>query len=177
MPVSAPTRRLGDMLSPQSNSFGVMRLAMATLVLISHSYLYAYGTSSAEPLSGWIGRSLGECAVQVFFFLSGLMVAQSFDKSRNIVDFAVARALRIFPALTICVLVTAIVIGPWQTNLPISEYLASFGLYSYIAKTLALSTGSAPLPGVFESVPYAGFVNSSLWTLKASIPPGPAAWV
>lgn len=165
----AASPRLADILTPETNSFGVLRFLMATLVLISHSYLYSTGTSEAEPLQPWLGRSLGECAVQVFFILSGVMVAQSFDRSRSIVDFAVARVLRIFPALIVCVLATALVLGPIVASLTPAEYFSSPALYSYIVKTLSLSTGSAPLPGVFETNVYAGFVNSSLWTLKYEV--------
>ena len=75
-------------MSPEANSFGVLRLLMATFVLISHSYLYAAGTDAAEPLQPWLGRSLGEYAVQVFFILSGVLVAQSFDRSRSVLNFA-----------------------------------------------------------------------------------------
>lgn len=162
-------QRLAGMLTPETNSFGVLRFLMASLVLVSHSYLYAFGTSDAEPLQLALGRSLGECAVQVFFILSGVMVAQSFDRSRSIVDFAVARALRIFPALIVCVLATAFVLGAIVTDLPLARYLTSTGLYTYISKTLSLSTGAAPLPGVFETLPFAGYVNSSLWTLKYEV--------
>jgi peptidoglycan/LPS O-acetylase OafA/YrhL len=161
--------RLADILSPERNSFGVLRFAMATLVLVSHSYLYSAGTSAAEPLQPWLGRSLGECAVRVFFILSGVMVAQSFDRSRSIVDFTVARVLRIFPALIVCVLAVAFVLGPFASALPASEYFKSPELYSYAAKTLTLATGSAPLPGVFETNAYANYVNSSLWTLKYEV--------
>ncbi len=55
---ATPSPRLADILTPEANSFGVLRFAMATLVLISHSYLYCAGTSEAEPLVGWLGRSL-----------------------------------------------------------------------------------------------------------------------
>jgi peptidoglycan/LPS O-acetylase OafA/YrhL len=166
---AAASPRLADILTPESNSFGVLRFLMATFVLISHSYLYSAGTSDAEPLVAWIGRSLGECAVQVFFILSGVMVAQSFDRSRSILDFAVARILRIFPALIVCVLITSFIIAPMVSRLSVADYLASPGLYAYLAKTLSLSTGSASLPGVFETVPYSGYVNSSLWTLKYEV--------
>lgn len=142
---------------------------MATLVLVSHSYLYAAGTSAAEPLQPWLGRSLGECAVRVFFILSGVMVAQSFDRSRSVIDFTVARVLRIFPALIVCVLAVAFVLGPFVSALPVSEYFKSTELYGYAIKTLTLATGSAPLPGVFETNAYAEYVNSSLWTLKYEV--------
>jgi peptidoglycan/LPS O-acetylase OafA/YrhL len=165
----AASPRLADILSPDRNSFGVLRFAMATLVLVSHSYLYSAGTSAAEPLEPWLGRSLGECAVRVFFILSGVMVAQSFDRSRSIVDFTVARVLRIFPALIVCVLAVAFVLGPFVSALPASDYFKSPELYGYAAKTLTLATGSAPLPGVFETNAYANYVNSSLWTLKYEV--------
>jgi peptidoglycan/LPS O-acetylase OafA/YrhL len=165
----AASPRLADILTPETNSFGVLRFVMATLVLISHSYLYAAGTSEAEPLQPWLGRSLGECAVQVFFILSGVMVAQSFDRSRSIIDFTVARVLRIFPALIVCVLATALVLGPIVASLPPAQYFSSPELYGYVAKTVSLSTGSAQLPGVFETNAYAGYVNSSLWTLKYEV--------
>lgn len=142
-------------MSPEANSFGVLRLLMATFVLISHSYLYTAGTDVAEPLQPWLGRSLGEYAVQVFFILSGVLVAQSFDRSRSVLNFAAARVLRIFPALIVCVAVTAFVLGPMVSRLTVGEYFADTGLYAYVAKTLALTTGAAPLPGVFESLPYA----------------------
>jgi hypothetical protein len=161
--------RLADILTPEANSFGVLRFAMATLVLISHSYLYCAGTSDAEPLVAWLERSLGECAVQVFFILSGVTVAQSFDRSRSVIDFAAARTLRIFPALIVCVLFTSFIVGPMVSSLAPAQYLADPGLYAYVAKTLTLSSGSASLPGVFETNPFAGYVNSSLWTLKYEV--------
>jgi len=142
---------------------------MATLVLISHSYLYCAGTSDAEPLVAWLGRSLGECAVQVFFILSGVMVAQSCDRSRRVIDFAAGRTLRIFPALIVCALFTSFIVGPMVSRLAPAQYLADPGLYAYVAKTLTLSSGAASLPGVFETNPFAGYVNSSLWTLKYEV--------
>ena len=91
------------------------------------------------------------------------------NRSRSVIDFAVARILRIFPALIVCVLITAFVVGPLVSLLAPTDYFANPGLYGYLAKTLTLSSGSASLPGVFETVPYAGYVNSSLWTLKYEV--------
>ena len=161
--------RFGDIMVPQANSFGVLRLAMATLVLISHSYLFAFGTSEAEPLTMWTGHSLGEHAVQVFFILSGILVAQSFERSRSLLDFVAARVLRIFPALIVCVLLTALLFGPLVSQFSALEYFNSRALPAYLLKTLSLSTGSASLPGVFENVPLASNVNISLWTLKYEV--------
>jgi len=160
------TLRLSQILAPDDNSFGVVRIALAVAVLVSHAFFLASGSASAEPLVAWTGHSLGEHAVQVFFFLSGVLVACSFDTRRSVIAFATARALRIFPGLAVCVLLTALVFGPLVTALPPAAYLGDAGTYSYIARTLSLSTGSASLPGVFTANPEPGLVNMSLWTLK-----------
>ena len=136
---------LADILHPDRNSFSLVRLTMAVAVLVSHSYFFVSGTSAAEPLHDITGHSLGEHAVQVFFFLSGILVMQSFIKSGSLIDFATARALRIFPGLFVCVLVTALVLGPIVSNANPSSYFTSSALPSYMAKTLLLITGSAQL--------------------------------
>lgn len=160
---------LSDILTPDANNFGAIRLAMALAVLVSHSYWLATGQPSLEPLHTWTHHSLGEHAVQVFFFLSGVVVTQSLFKSKSVVDFAAARAFRIFPALIACVLLTAFVLGPLATTGSVKAYFADKGVITYIAKTLSLSTGAAPLPGVFTNVPVPNLVNLSLWTLKYEV--------
>lgn len=167
MPTNAPL--LASILKPEANNFGVIRLAMALAVLVSHAYLLATGQTALEPLKSITGHTLGEHAVQVFFFLSGVVVTQSLMRSRSVVDFAVGRALRIFPALVVCVLLTVLLLGPLVTSLPFKDYLLDKGLVAYLAKTLSLSTGSAPLPGIFADNPAPGLVNLSLWTLKFEV--------
>lgn len=161
--------RLSDILPVDRNSFGVIRLMMATAVLFSHSYWFTTGSKTADPLVRLTGHSIGEHAVQVFFFLSGILVAQSLMKSRSVLDFAVARSLRIFPALIVCVLLTALVFGPLFTDASLVEYFTDRRLPKYIVKTLLLVTGSAPLPALFSDQPLPDMVNVSLWTLKYEV--------
>jgi peptidoglycan/LPS O-acetylase OafA/YrhL len=160
---------LAAILDPGRNSFGLLRLLMAVAVLISHSFYFVTGTPTAEPLYSLTGHSLGEHAVQVFFFLSGILVTQSFARSRSVVDFAVARALRIFPGLAVCVLWTALVLGPLVSTLPVSSYFADPALPRYLTRTLLLTTGSATLPDMFTALPASSVVNMSLWTLKYEV--------
>lgn len=164
---SAP--RLGDILEPDRNSFGVIRLAMAIAVLVSHSFWFTTGSKIADPLVRFTGHSIGEHAVQVFFFLSGILVAQSLMRSRSVLNYAVARCLRIFPALIVCVLLTAFVLGPMFTHGGIVAYFTDRQLPLYIVKTLMLITGSAPLPHLFTDQPLPDMVNVSLWTLKYEV--------
>ena len=167
LPAKSP--RLAEILEPDRNSFGVIRLAMALAVLVSHSYWFTTGSKLADPLVRFTGHSIGEHAVQVFFFLSGILVAQSLLRSRSLLNFVVARALRIFPALVVCVLLTALVLGPLFSDLPLTKYVTDGRLASYIVKTLLLVTGSAPLPGLFTDQALPDVVNVSLWTLKYEV--------
>ena len=50
---------LDDMLAPERNSFGIIRLAMALCVLVSHCFFLAAGSSQQEPLA-WTGYTLGD---------------------------------------------------------------------------------------------------------------------
>ena len=161
--------RLSAMLAPDHNSFGVIRLAMALAVLVSHSYWFTTGSKLADPLVRFTGHSIGEHAVQVFFFLSGVLVAQSLLRSRSVLNFAVARALRIFPALIVCVLLTAVVVGPLFTDGSLVQYFTDKQLPLYVLKTLLLITGSAPLPHLFHDQVLPDMVNVSLWTLKYEV--------
>jgi peptidoglycan/LPS O-acetylase OafA/YrhL len=127
------------------------------------------GSTAAEPLVSWTGHSLGEHAVQVFFFLSGILVTESLLRSRSVIDFVTGRALRIFPGLIVCVVLTALVLGPAVTSKTFVSYVSDASLLAYMTKTIALATGAAPLPGVFEQLPAPGSVNLSLWTLKYEV--------
>jgi peptidoglycan/LPS O-acetylase OafA/YrhL len=164
MNINGPT--LAELLPRGGNSFGVIRMLLASIVVVSHVLMVRSGTMAADPFVQFTGYTSGQHAVQGFFVLSGLLIAQSFAQCRGLTDFASARLLRIFPGLIACVLGTALVLGPLVSTLPLTTYFSSETLWRYIVMTLSLKTGSAPLPGVFEHVPMANMVNWSLWTLK-----------
>ena len=158
--------RLSDILNPDRNSFGFIRLALASTVVISHCYMLQAGNPAADPVTAITGYTSGQHAVQGFFVLSGLLVTRGLMAKKSIIDFACARSLRIFPGLIACVLMVALVLGPIVSALPPESYFTSAQVWKYIAATLTLMTGSAPLPGVFDSHPMPHIVNLSLWTLK-----------
>ena len=160
---------LSEILPRENNSFGVMRLALASIVVIAHVFMMHAGTPAADPVLQFTGYTSGQHAVQGFFVLSGLLIAQSLAQSRGLADFISARFLRIFPGLIACVLLTSLVLGPFASTLSPAQYFGSETLWRYIGLTLALKTGSAPLPGVFEHLPMANIVNLSLWTLKFEV--------
>lgn len=160
---------LSNILGRGQNNFDLVRLLAAAAVIVSHAFVVVHGASAAEPLASVSAFTLGQHAVNVFFLLSGLLVSASLDRSRDLVSFAAGRMLRIFPGLIVCVLLVAFVLGPLVTSLGMVEYFTSPGPWRYVLLTASLSTGQAPLPGVFETLPLAGAVDVPLWTLKYEV--------
>lgn len=155
---------LGDLASRRNNNFNLIRMLAATAVLISHSYPLALGHDAVEPLLDWIGLSLGELAVITFFCVSGFFISLSRDRAGSTTDFFAARFLRIYPGLTLVLLLSVFLIGSVFTTLRASEYFRSGETYGYLTHNLTLFSMKFQLPGVFENNPWPG-INGSLWTL------------
>ena len=156
---------LASVTASRDNNFNLLRFCAATGVFISH----------VHPLAG-MGRLpatsvLGYVSVNVFFIISGFLVTRSLLHRKHLPSFAWARALRIFPALTIAVLFSALVIGVLFTSLPLQDYLFSTEILGYVTKNILLLLPDIPktLPGVFTSSPWSSEVNAPLWTLPYEI--------
>jgi peptidoglycan/LPS O-acetylase OafA/YrhL len=163
----APERRrravlLADRSASRDNVFDVLRLVAALAVLVSHSYAL---TGRAEPLGTATGETLGGFGVVVFFGISGFLVARSWAAQPRVPAFAAKRLLRLIPALVVAVWLTALVLGPLVTTLPLGDYLTSAQTWVYPARSSLLVTFNGRLPGVFTADPVSGAVNGSLWTL------------
>lgn len=168
---------LARCLATRNNNFNLLRLVAASLVIYAHSFPLLLGPSSgpgggpADWFYDWTGIIAGGLAVQAFFVMSGIMVAQSFERSPTIWVFIRARVLRIYPALIVCVLICALVLGPVMTSVGLTTYLSDTQMWKFIAVNSSLTSLEIKLflPGVFESNPIAGYVNGSLWTLPWEI--------
>lgn len=157
---------LDDFVGSRDNNFNLVRFLAAGAVLVSHSYALSTGDPAIEPLRSWLGLSLGDMAVDVFFLTSGFLVTGSLLSRHSVVGFAIARALRIYPAMVVSVALTALVIGLWFSTSTFSSFIRSPETWRYIAKNATLVTGVAyRLPGAFEHTPIRIAVNGSLWSL------------
>lgn len=139
----------------QDNSFDLLRFLAATAVIFSHSYAM---TGNYE--FGLLGDSIGGWGVNIFFVISGYLLAGTEDFSWN---YFWKRSLRLFPALAVSTIITVLVIGPLITTLSISEYIHSSETWLFLASLGLFGGGS--LPGVFTNNPFPLAVNGSLWTL------------
>ncbi len=162
--------KLSDYIQGRDNNFNLIRIVAAFLVLITHSFAIAIGSGDAQPFRGTIGMTMGTIAVDVFFITSGFLVTSSLLRRQSTIEFVWARALRIYPALLVMLLLTVFGLGVYFTVLPVSKYLVLPETYAYLTKNLTLFKGvSFGLPGVFVDNPYRGNVNGSLWTLPFEV--------
>jgi peptidoglycan/LPS O-acetylase OafA/YrhL len=143
----------------RANNFDAFRLLGAFLVLVGH----AYPLHGRESSPGMWGSSLSTLGLIIFFSLSGYLIATSWDREPRFFPYLQKRALRIFPALVVLTVGTAFVLGPIISALPVREYLAHPQTWQYLSN--AILAPAYALPGVFQTVPYVGTVNGSLWSL------------
>ncbi len=149
----------------RDNNFDLVRVIAAFSVLFAHSRALSGATA---PLSEDALRAFdaGTVAVDVFFFTSGFLVTGSLFGRANIFDYIWGRAMRIFPALWVMLLVTVATLGPLVGTLPAVEFFRSPITHDYVLRCATLVNGVRYLlPGLFEGNPLTAGVNGSLWSL------------
>lgn len=163
-PNAIPAPALGSRLDPRANSLNLIRLFLAFLVLLAHSW-HVVGDGNGW---GFRGENLGGWAVAGFFGVSGYLITAS-RFSNRIGTYLVHRVARIFPAFIVCLVVMAFGFAPiaylvqhgslfgfWQTpTTPLNSVFAN----------MALHIVSYDIAGTPANVPYPGAWNGSLWTL------------
>lgn len=155
-PPGLPTAR-----SERANNFDLLRLLLAVLVILSHSYIMFDGKDASDPLASiFHGVTLGELAVDGFFLLSGYLIVQSWEKSPDFWSFMMKRILRIYPGFIVAALLSALVVGPLGTTA--AAYFSQLELFK-LAKSMLLLKVPA-VPPSFESLPFPT-VNGSMWTI------------
>lgn len=145
----------------RDNNFNLIRFMAAFTVLAVH----CQPLLGLPPLTGpaiWFSGT----AVAVFFLTSGFLITSSLMRRDNIIEFAWARTLRIFPGLWAMLILTVVGLGLFVGKLPASEYFASPVTQDYFTRCATLVNNVRfTLPGLFDDNPYKSVVNGSLWTL------------
>lgn len=144
------------------NNFDALRLMAALLVIWSHQFALM-----GRPVPLIFGNEPGALGVVLFFAISGYLVTQSWSADPHVARFALRRVLRIWPALTVLVLLSVFVLGPWLTELPLTQYfrhpVTRDHLYNLVLHT------HISLPGIFVSNPHPGSLNGPLWTIPLEV--------
>lgn len=154
------------------NNFDALRLVAAASVIFSHAFLIGENRQDIEPLMWLTGGQtvLGVVGVFVFFTISGFLVSASFEATGSAPHFLVKRALRIYPGLFVCLLISALILGPLASDLPIPAYFRNSETYRYVTSNLSMVMPTHALPGVFFSGYTAGaVVDGPLWTLPSEV--------
>jgi peptidoglycan/LPS O-acetylase OafA/YrhL len=153
------------------NNFDFLRLLFASMVIITHSYALT-GLPEMDIVSQFTDAksSLSYIGVRGFFTISGFLIYTSLMRTNGIGSFLWKRFVRIWPALTVLLLLTVFILGPLFTSLSASDYFSANGTFSYFYLNLVLLAGIRfDLPGVFTTNLYPGSVNGSLWTLPYEV--------
>lgn len=162
---------MGSVMDRQNN-FDALRLIAAVSVIFSHAFLIGEGTQDPEPLMRLTGGQtiLGVVGVFVFFTISGFLVTQSFETTDSPWRFLAKRALRIYPGLFVCLLLSAFALGPALTDLPAPDYFRNGAAYTYVTSNLGMIMPGNALPGVwFSGYSFGAVVDGPLWTLPCEV--------
>lgn len=156
----------------QNNSFDALRLFAALQVVFMHSYahLKLHGTFGNTLFFDILAAFPG---VPVFFVMSGYLIAQSYERSSCARIFFIKRVSRIYPALTINILVIEIFVimfgqhrysesGFW--GLVIYELIYIVTASSDIAHAIAPVSYMKPIGHFFARYP-----SGVLWTLTVEL--------
>lgn len=156
--------KISEIIIPKNNNITLIRLLLACTVIVYH-------TNAIHPIEKFFdlvkflspADSMGSFAVNAFFFLSGIMVVNSIISKQNTLYYWSHRILRIFPALILLVLITALIVGPIFSTLNIKSYFQEKETFNYIFQNIILQT-QYTLPGVFVKHPAFG-INGALWSI------------
>ncbi len=157
---------LSDILDANRNSFNLVRLIAAISVIVSHAYAIGIGPGAPQPLGSLTPFTLGQHAVNAFFFLSGLTLSLSLARNPSLLHFVAARFLRVIPGLFVCGAFFAFILGPAMTTWNLTDYFSDAHTWLYPLAVLVKFAWAEPPHGIFTSAPYSETPNDPLWTLK-----------
>jgi peptidoglycan/LPS O-acetylase OafA/YrhL len=151
------------------SGFDYLRLGLALAVVFVHSRgLTSVVTDAAlraQP-DAWVRTALRANSTPVlpmFFALSGFLVAGSLERSKTLLTFLSLRVIRIYPALAVEVILSALLVGTMVTSLPLGSYFRHPMFWEYLLNVIG--DVHFTLPGVFENNPHSNTVNGQLWTV------------
>lgn len=156
---------IGQKLSTHNgitSGFDYLRLVLALGVLCIHA-IAEVTTDRNAPL--WLGpyRPIAASLLPMFFALSGFLVTASLARTAKLTTFLTYRAVRILPALAVEIFLSALILGPLLTTLPLAGYFTSPHFWAYFGNIIGHI--HYILPGVFENNIHPNTVNRSLWTI------------
>jgi peptidoglycan/LPS O-acetylase OafA/YrhL len=137
--MTSPAPTLADRIAAtggRTSGFDYMRLLLSVTVVLSHGVIVSYGQPGDAVFWDTPLRPVYRLVLPMFFALSGYLVAGSLERSRTVGVFLGLRVIRIYPALTVEVLLSAFILGPWMTNLGLQAYFGDPQFRHYLLNIL-----------------------------------------
>ena len=163
---SAIKPTIGDTYDRRHNGLSTIRLALASTVVLWHSF----------PLTGHdiqpagLREVVGSFRVDAFFAISGFLILQTWTRHPDVAYYIRSRALRIYPAFLCALTVTALVIVPAVTAISGKDVQTLFvgprSAFAYIVKNASTWIFFFDINGTPTDVPFPGAWNGSIWMLK-----------
>lgn len=147
----------------RASGFDYLRIILAISVIAIHSTSLSYGREIDSRIWSGLPLVFSHGILPVFFALSGFLVAGSLERCPTLISFFGLRALRIFPALSAEVVLSAFIFGPILSTLDLASYFSAKDFERYFLNILG--DIHYVLPGVFRSNPVPSIVNGQLWTV------------
>lgn len=150
------------------NNLNLIRLLAALQVVYQHAYRWIGMPVLPDWLQGLVWSFPG---VAVFFIVSGFLIAGSLLKEeQTLVQYAAARAMRIYPALWVNLLFLIVLIGVVNGYLrgPDTLQFWQWTAVAFVSGSNGIADQVFP-PGIFQSGFYQSFPSGVLWTMPIEI--------
>src|SRR5271169_910465 len=117
--------RLSQYAVGRDNNFTLLRFSAAMTVLFAHSVAVLGLPPEREFFFKRLGFSLGEMGLDMLFVTSGFLVTASLIARQDVIAYLWARALRVYPALWVMLVLTVFGLAPTLSALQPADYFAS----------------------------------------------------
>lgn len=155
---------LATAFDPRANGLNLIRLGLATVVIVWHSF----SITGRDVASDAITQIMGSGAVDGFFAISGFLITASWVRRPHVRGYLLARFLRIVPAFWVCLLVTVALLVPLGSHLATGQIPNGYPgtTWDYLRTNWFFQVGQYDVAGTPNDVPYPGVWNGSIWTLR-----------
>jgi peptidoglycan/LPS O-acetylase OafA/YrhL len=155
-------QKLAALAAGRDNNLNAIRLGLALLVILSHSFPLATGRE-ADPLSTFSHglASFGSLAVDLFFFISGMLITASWLNSKSMNDYLRRRVLRIYPGY-FCGIAFGFLAATVFAAEPFGDLTAKLRTFRDV---IFLGTDSMAGEWMFPANHFPDAANGSLWTI------------